>query len=190
MSPPTPPLEPPPPPLPPPPPPEAAAQLPADVLEEVGWLAPPKRRLDVRNHRSRQPARGWSTRSGPIHRSDAWSRVHFTLHLMHAASMPPSKPFSAICTALLRSALVALGMFTCEQAGREHRSSACVRQAQSAVNVQSMCEPQLALAQPLRPPAVPRHARRMQRAPVCKPMLRAGSRAGPQHAQRYDSTAN
>ena len=68
--PPTPPLEPPPPPLLPPPPPEAAAELPADVLEEVGWMAPPKRRLDVRNHRSRQPARGWSPRSGPISRSD------------------------------------------------------------------------------------------------------------------------
>ena len=57
MPPPMPPLE-PPPPLLPPPPPEAAAQLPAEVLEDVGWLAPQKRRLDVRNHRSWQPARG------------------------------------------------------------------------------------------------------------------------------------
>ena len=70
-SPPTPPLEPPPPPLLPPPPPEAAAQLPADVLEDVGWLAPQKRRLDVRIHRSRQPTRGRSPRSASIVRSAA-----------------------------------------------------------------------------------------------------------------------
>ena len=36
------------PPLLPPPPPEAAAQMPADVLEDVGWLVPQKWRLDVR----------------------------------------------------------------------------------------------------------------------------------------------
>ena len=71
MPPPTPPLEPPPPPLLPLPPPEAAAQLPADVLEDVGWLAPQKRRLDVRIHRSRQPTRGRSPRSASIVRSAA-----------------------------------------------------------------------------------------------------------------------
>ena len=50
--------------------PTAAAELPAALLEEDVWLAPQKRRLDVRNHRSRQPGRGRSPRSGPISRSD------------------------------------------------------------------------------------------------------------------------
>ena len=87
MPPPTLPLEPLPPPLPPPPPPEAAAQLPADVLEGVGWLAPQKRRLDVRIHRSRQPTRGRSPRSGPISRSDA-------MRLMDLAEGSPPTPAS------------------------------------------------------------------------------------------------